>query len=179
MQTPLTNMAPAYTLIPAGVTQGQLDKAFQASDPVNGNSFISSGKDMLVVWNQVPTAPAWAASTVYALGAQILDPDGHIQQVTTAGTSGATIPTFNDSGGTTIDGTVVWTDQGAASATQTFGIMSAADQFGRYAPVTYTVAPNAHAFVIITSQSIYTQATGLVLLSSTSANLKFLPITGA
>ena len=50
----------------------------------------------------------------YLLGTEIQDPANHIQKVTTAGTSGATIPTFDDSGGTTPDGTgsLVWTDQG-------------------------------------------------------------------
>lgn len=56
----------------------------------------------------------WVAAHSYALNAEILDPAGHIQKATTAGTSGATIPTFNDGGGTTPDGTgtLVWTDQG-------------------------------------------------------------------
>jgi hypothetical protein len=61
--------------------------------------------------------PPWAASTAYALGAEILDPAGHIQKVTTAGTSGSSIPTFNDSSGTTTDGSAVWTDQGARTVT--------------------------------------------------------------
>lgn len=71
-----------------------------------------------IVWMDKGSA-AWAASHAYALGAVILDPAGHIQLVTTAGTSGSTIPTFNDAGGTTPDpasgGTLVWTDQGAAA----------------------------------------------------------------
>lgn len=124
--TPLTTKQ-AYILTPAGVTQGQLDQLFQASDPVNGNLFISSGKDMLLVQN--------------------LDP-----------------------------------------ATQTFGILSAPDQFGRFANITYTVVGTAgspptqvggFAAVIITSASIYTQADGTVRLTSTSANLKFLVLQGA
>ena len=57
-------------------------------------------------------APAWAASNAYALNAEILDAAGHIQKVTTAGTSGAAAPAWNDAGSTTADGTAVWTDQG-------------------------------------------------------------------
>jgi len=116
-QTPLS-LSAAYILTPAGVTAGQLDKAFAASDSVNGNSFVSSGKDMLIAYN---------------------------------------------------------TDMGA----QTFGIQSAPDQFGRFANITYSMAAGAFAAVIITSASIYTQPSGLVLLTSSSANVKFLVIQGA
>lgn len=62
---------------------------------------------------QWPSPPAWTVGSK-SLGYQILDPAGHIQQVTGPGTTGSTIPVFNDSGGTTTDGTVTWTDQGAA-----------------------------------------------------------------
>ncbi len=116
--TLLTNFASAYQLTPAGVTQGQLDKAFQAADPLNGNYYISSGKDMLIVWN---------------------------------------------------------TD----SSSHTFGIQSAADQFGRYATFSYTVAPNAFEVVVVTSQAIYTQPNGQVVLSASDAHIMFLPIQGS
>jgi hypothetical protein len=62
------------------------------------------------------TGPAWQPNTVYTTGAIIADPNGHLQQATVGGTSGATIPTFNESGGTTTDGTapsqITWTDTG-------------------------------------------------------------------
>jgi hypothetical protein len=59
-------------------------------------------------------AAAWVAGTAYALNATILDPAGHIQKATVAGTAGSTRPVFNDAGGTTPDGSgsLVWTDQG-------------------------------------------------------------------
>lgn len=62
------------------------------------------------------TAAPWAPSTAYALGAKIADPQGHIQTVTVAGTSGTTPPAWNDAGGTTQDGAtspVTWKDSGA------------------------------------------------------------------
>lgn len=73
-----------------------------------GQSFMG----MVIFWN--PPAPPWASGHTYALNAEILDPAGHIQKATTAGTSGTTIPVFNDVGSTTPDGTgsLVWTDQG-------------------------------------------------------------------
>ena len=61
-------------------------------------------------------AAAWQAGHAYSLGNQILDSAGHIQQITTAGTSGTVMPTFNDSGGTTEDPAyIIWTDKGNAA----------------------------------------------------------------
>lgn len=60
----------------------------------------------------------WQANFAYSLGTYLIDPAGHLQLVTTAGTSGTIEPTWNDSGGTTPDddgsppGALVWTDQG-------------------------------------------------------------------
>jgi hypothetical protein len=53
--------------------------------------------------------PAWQPSTTYAYDAEVVDPAGSRQLVVTAGTSGATSPTWNETlGGTTNDGSVVW-----------------------------------------------------------------------
>ncbi len=55
----------------------------------------------------------WSPSTAYGLNFRaVLDAAGHTQQVATAGTSGSTMPAWNDAGGTTSDGSVVWQDQG-------------------------------------------------------------------
>ena len=52
----------------------------------------------------------WAASFAYALGALILDSNGNVQQCTTAGTSGASQPTWPTVRGETVaDGSAVWT----------------------------------------------------------------------
>jgi len=55
-------------------------------------------------------APNTAYSTVPLRG--VRDSNGHGQYVSVAGTSGATEPVWNSSGGTTVDGTVTWQDQG-------------------------------------------------------------------
>ena len=64
------------------------------------------------------TLTVWTPTTAVALGVTIFDPIGHLQKVTTAGTTGGSLPTFNNSGGETTDGTggtaAVWTDQGPA-----------------------------------------------------------------
>jgi hypothetical protein len=64
------------------------------------------------------SAAPWAANHAYALGVEILDPHGNAQEVTTAGTSGATQPTWNETtGGSTTDGTVVWACEGPYTPT--------------------------------------------------------------
>lgn len=62
------------------------------------------------------TPASWILNHSYRSGATILDPDENIELVTTTGTSGGTIPTFNTAvGGPTSDGTVVWTNLGASA----------------------------------------------------------------
>lgn len=54
----------------------------------------------------------WAASTAYSVGARVVHANalGKVFEATTAGTSGATAPTWNATlGGTTTDGAVTWT----------------------------------------------------------------------
>lgn len=95
LQTLGPNPSGNYTLVGPGLA-------------IPGNSFMG----MVIQWNLPVGLGTWQASHAYSLGDQILDPAGHIQQITTAGTSGAAEPTFNDTGSTTTDGTAVWTDQG-------------------------------------------------------------------
>ena len=53
---------------------------------------------------------AWAKNTYYSPAGAVLDTNGNLQQVKTAGTSGSSIPTWTTTlNATTNDGTVVWT----------------------------------------------------------------------
>lgn len=55
----------------------------------------------------------WQASTAVQLGWVLVDSNGNCQKVTTDGTTTTIIPSFNNTkGGTTTDGTAVWTNQG-------------------------------------------------------------------
>jgi hypothetical protein len=55
---------------------------------------------------------AWKANTYYSLLGDVIDSNGRLQQVTTAGLSGTVTPTWATvDGNTTTDGTVVWTQQ--------------------------------------------------------------------
>ncbi len=60
--------------------------------------------------------PGLAVTLTNNLGqpVQTIDANGNIQRVTTAGTTGTSLPAFNAAvGGTTADGTVVWTNEGS------------------------------------------------------------------
>lgn len=59
---------------------------------------------------------AWTPNTHYAVGQAIVDVAGHTQQVLVAGFSGPSVPNFNDVGGNTTDGSVVWNDTGVGGA---------------------------------------------------------------
>jgi hypothetical protein len=71
----------------------------------------------------------WQRVTRYVLDDQVLDPSSHLQKVvgnvdsdgvivlgnSTGGISGTSAPSWNDSGGMTTDGTIVWQDEGVAA----------------------------------------------------------------
>jgi hypothetical protein len=60
--------------------------------------------------------PAWAANTVYSASLAIVDGNGNVQQLTTAGTTAAAEPVWSVVvGNTTADGTAVWTNLGSAT----------------------------------------------------------------
>jgi hypothetical protein len=63
------------------------------------------------------TAWPWQASYAYSLGdiARPTAANSHLYQVTTAGTSAGTQPTWPTGGGTVTDGSAVWTDLGTAA----------------------------------------------------------------
>jgi hypothetical protein len=74
-------------------------------------SFVDGGNvaDNTVTWADLGQA-VWRPDFSYGLNAIIVDGNGHVQQVTAAGTTGPTMPSFASS--PTTDGTVTWTDQG-------------------------------------------------------------------
>ena len=76
------------------------------------------------------TIAAWKKNAAHSVGDLIDDPHGMVQLVTTAGTSGAAMPSWNDTtGSTTSDGTVVWTSQGPGVAPCNGNFYRAADTF--------------------------------------------------
>jgi Bacteriophage tail sheath protein len=61
------------------------------------------------LWAAVGAQPLWQPNSVIAAGQQVADPNGNIQQCSTAGTSGATAPAWATAlSATTADGSAVW-----------------------------------------------------------------------
>lgn len=89
----------------ANITLGKLILADRIPDPDQSLTATYGGTD------------AWAALTAYSLGDKIVD-GTHIYEVTTAGTSGGSEPTWPTDGSTVNDGTVVWTDRGTVTLTE-------------------------------------------------------------
>jgi len=58
------------------------------------------------------TTSQWQSNHKYKQGSEIVDPSGNMQYTAKGGVSGQNPPTWNDSGGPTKDGTVVWQDYG-------------------------------------------------------------------
>jgi hypothetical protein len=56
----------------------------------------------------------WAAGNWYTAGMTVLDSSYHVQRALGYGSSGSSLPAWNDSGGTTIDGGNTWQDEGLA-----------------------------------------------------------------
>lgn len=78
--------------------------------------------------------PAWAANTFYNPSLTIFDSNSNVQKLTTAGTTGGSEPSWNTTpGGTTNDGSAVWTMQ--ASGTRA---INTAYSSGAYIVVTST-----------------------------------------
>ena len=76
--------------------------------------YVADGIDFKKI---VRSSVAWATGTPYALGQYIVDPNGNIQVVTQAGTSGGSAPSWATAiGATTTDGTVQWTCKGSSVA---------------------------------------------------------------
>lgn len=112
-----------------GTNRSQLGINTPTVTPTAANSAVS------------PPQPAWVASTFYNSSLCLIDNNtpAHIQKLTTAGTTGGSIPTFNNTGGTTTDGSAVWTDQGVAVRQSTHAYSS-----GNIIADSYTISGVVH-----------------------------------
>ena len=82
--------------------------------------------------------PAWTASTQYPVNAIVLG-SGHVQQVTVAGKSSTSAPSWSTSGGTVVDGSITWKDLGAINPA------------GTGYPISVTAITNVSATVTLAS----------------------------
>jgi hypothetical protein len=119
---------------------------------------------------------AWHASHAYALGAEILA-NGYIQQVTAAGTSGSSAPSFPTvTGQTTTDNTVTWTTLGANGTAFNSNVMATAgittSGTSTAAPCIYVLSPNAPAaFDAGNGVNVTTASCGIYVNSTSSTAL--------
>jgi hypothetical protein len=98
-----------------GIVIAQASITVAAGAQISGRLFalvgaITLSGDNITFFQQVPFSGAWSANTTYTLGVAIFDcASNSFQQVVTAGTSGATRPTFlGVPQALTTDGTVTW-----------------------------------------------------------------------
>lgn len=105
------------------------------------------------------TSVLWQASTAYALGALALDSNGGVQQVTTAGTSGASAPNWSATpGASTADSTVVWQNvSGDASR-----ILEKVNRYGAAVQLGQTLATFGLTSARSTAQCFATDYEGLL-----------------
>jgi hypothetical protein len=118
------------------------------------------------------TPAVWKKSTAYAKGAIILDPNNNIELVTTAGTSGATIPTFKTTAGlVTTDATVKWTNVGAIA---TAALAAAGGASGTIIDNTIETLPGASQvyFSTLSNQTCGTSGTGGCAVQASQSALK-------
>lgn len=100
-----------------GITNDGTAQWTNRGNPVQNWGIANGSKPVVPVIGSSTTS--WQPKTYFSLVGAIIDPNGNLQQVTTAGKSGASAPAWATSvGATTQDGTVVWAMvQTAASMT--------------------------------------------------------------
>jgi hypothetical protein len=103
----------AWTLYGTGVNDGTISVE-AVSTPSNVFASQGASSNIGIQTNNTqnpayqPLVSGWKPSSSYALNSYIIDYNSNIQQATTPGVSGTTVPTFATSG-TTADNTVIWT----------------------------------------------------------------------
>jgi hypothetical protein len=160
----LLTSVPLSSILASGPATGtSLNLAFSTVDPINGNYFVASGRD-LITFSCSPTSAAsvWSSSTVYT--------QGRVVNVTAGSPAVTTTYIALANAGTNLN-------QTPASATTFWGvytnstvtIYSAPDSLGRKADIVSYVIPTAdHAQIAITPSSFYTQTLNQIQFLVTS-----------
>jgi hypothetical protein len=108
---------PVWNTTQGLVTQDNTQQWVNMGPSVQNWGFDAPADAPTVTQTAAPTIyQAWAANTWYAPQFVIVDSNGNLQQLTTAGTTGGGAPAWNvTTGGTTADNTAVWTNLGPAA----------------------------------------------------------------
>jgi hypothetical protein len=121
---PLTAYTKGQSFVDPG---GNLQSLAAATAPQGGSALSGSTQ---TIWNRTSGATTtdgsvtwtnagpgtWLPSWQYAAGAYVLDANGYVQTVETAGVSGAVAPPWNTAAArTTVDGSVTWRNDGAGT----------------------------------------------------------------
>jgi hypothetical protein len=113
LATAKTSCSPVTDIPNPNATGGGTEYVFESVQSSGQSTACASGGCIMNFKNQ-----PWQASHAYTVGKEILDSNFVIEMVITAGTSGATKPTWNTTaGGTTTDGGVTWVALGTTAAT--------------------------------------------------------------
>jgi hypothetical protein len=107
-----TGCSPVTHVLNPNATGGATEFIF-AGVQTNGTSTPCAAGGCIMNFKDTP----WQPSTAYTLGQEIVDSHFQLQIVTTAGTSGTSVPTWATvSGTTTTDGSVKWLDLAVVTA---------------------------------------------------------------
>jgi hypothetical protein len=105
--------SPVTEIYNSGATGGPFDWIFLSLQNFGAPTACGSGGCVMSFF-----VTEWTASIAYSLNQEILDTNLNVEKVTTAGTSGASQPTWNTStNGMTTDNSVHWTNEGAMGST--------------------------------------------------------------
>jgi hypothetical protein len=171
MAPTLVPNVPPITLQPTGVpapvsSSTILNPNYLACDPLNGNYFVASGRDLVTFWVAPSVeAPAWSATVTYTQG-QVVNYTGTPYIATAATANLDQIPTGNPT---------YWT----AYTGSTLNITSAPDActgrtanvIGYSLPVADVDWPTPNTPVtefLVLASSVFTQTTGQVLFQASS-----------
>lgn len=102
------------------ITAAWLTKSTENFATLTFSANPSPGDTVTITYPQTGSIYNWAPNAPYYTGQGIVDPAGHIQVCSVGNAQGSTVtafsgssqPTWNDTGGTTSDGAIVWQDEG-------------------------------------------------------------------
>jgi hypothetical protein len=136
------SVQPTWTTITNGLTLDGTNGWLCRGNSVMNWGLIAPAVAPTAINTLNTTYPQWQANTFYSPGLLIVDSNSNIQLLTTSGTAGSTQPTWNvTAGGTTTDGTAVWTNQGTATRSQNHAYATGACISVAYTVVVFIPAP--------------------------------------